>query len=92
MSDPKRTGDPDHMKDYLKTTKDSGGVHTNSNIHNNAAYNVLNRRGRQELAPNQRTCGGKAPGSLVGVGSCKRWKRGYRTARSAAQSVRGTAR
>ena len=29
------------MKDYLTTTKDSGGVHTNSNIHNKAAYNVL---------------------------------------------------
>ncbi len=41
LSNPKSTGDPDHMKDYLKTTSDSGGVHTNSNIHNKAAYNVL---------------------------------------------------
>jgi bacillolysin len=41
MSNPGRTGDPDHMKNYLETTKDSGGVHTNSNIHNKAAHNVL---------------------------------------------------
>ncbi|MBV8309497.1 MAG: M4 family metallopeptidase, partial [Planctomycetaceae bacterium] len=41
LSHPERTGDPDHMENYLKTTSDSGGVHTNSNIHNKAAYNVL---------------------------------------------------
>ena len=41
MSDPTRTGDPDHMSDYLATTDDQGGVHTNSNIHNKAAYLVL---------------------------------------------------
>jgi bacillolysin len=41
MSAPSRTGDPDHMKDYLKTRSDNGGVHTNSNIHNKAAYNFL---------------------------------------------------
>jgi bacillolysin/neutral peptidase B len=41
LSNPTRTGDPDHMDHYKKTTKDSGGVHTNSNIHNKAAYNVL---------------------------------------------------
>lgn len=39
--DPRRTQDPDHMDDYVRTTWDSGGVHTNSNIHNKAAYNVL---------------------------------------------------
>ena len=44
LSDPKRTGDPDHMKDYLQTSKDNGGVHTNSNIHNKAAHNVLTSR------------------------------------------------
>jgi bacillolysin len=32
---------PDHMDEYLATTADYGGVHTNSNIHNKAAYNVL---------------------------------------------------
>jgi bacillolysin len=41
LSDPTRTGDPDHMANYLVTTSDSGGVHTNSNIHNKAAYEVL---------------------------------------------------
>ena len=41
LRDPKRLGAPDHMKDYLVTGNDSGGVHTNSNIHNKAAYNVL---------------------------------------------------
>jgi Zn-dependent metalloprotease len=41
LSNPKRTKDPDHTKDFLKTTKDNGGVHTNSNIHNKAAHNLL---------------------------------------------------
>jgi Zn-dependent metalloprotease len=41
LSNPKVTNDPDHMKDYLHTPHDNGGVHTNSNIHNKAAYNVL---------------------------------------------------
>lgn len=41
MSDPTRTGDPDHMRDYLRTTRDNGGVHTNSNIHNKAMYHLL---------------------------------------------------
>lgn len=41
LSDPNRTGDPDHMNDFLVTTADEGGVHTNSNIHNKAAFNVL---------------------------------------------------
>jgi bacillolysin/neutral peptidase B len=41
LSDPASTGDPAHMDDYVVTVLDSGGVHTNSNIHNKAAYNVL---------------------------------------------------
>jgi bacillolysin len=41
LSDPSVTGHPAHMDHYLQTTQDSGGVHTNSNIHNKAAYNVL---------------------------------------------------
>jgi bacillolysin len=44
MSDPNRTGDPDHMKKYYRTNQDCGGVHTNSNIHNKAAYNLLTAR------------------------------------------------
>jgi bacillolysin len=41
LSDPRRTGDPDHMNAFLQTRGDNGGVHTNSNIHNKAAYNVF---------------------------------------------------
>jgi bacillolysin len=41
FSDPIRTGDPGHMKNFLDTDADNGGVHTNSNIHNKAVYNVL---------------------------------------------------
>lgn len=41
LSDPTRTGDPAHMDDFLVTTSDHGGVHTNSNIHNKAAFNLL---------------------------------------------------
>ena len=43
MRDPKRTGDPDHMDKYkhLPDYHDHGGVHSNSNIHNKAAYNLL---------------------------------------------------
>ena len=41
FSDPTKTGDPAHMNHYVHTSQDSGGVHTNSNIHNKAAYNLL---------------------------------------------------
>jgi len=41
MSDPSRTGDPDHMDHYSNQRFDNYGVHTNSNIHNKAAYNVM---------------------------------------------------
>jgi Zn-dependent metalloprotease len=43
LSDPTRTGAPAHMNDYKKLppSNDSGGVHTNSNIHNKAAFNVI---------------------------------------------------
>ena len=41
LSNPKRTHDPDHMDEYLHTENDNGGVHTNSNIHNKAAFNIL---------------------------------------------------
>lgn len=41
MADPSITGDPAHMNDYLETKDDLGGVHTNSNIHNQAAYRLL---------------------------------------------------
>ncbi|SDY67519.1 M4 family metallopeptidase [Thermoactinomyces sp. DSM 45892] len=38
MSDPNKYGDPDHMRDYVNTTEDHGGVHTNSGIPNKAFY------------------------------------------------------
>jgi bacillolysin/neutral peptidase B len=45
MSDPKRFGQPAHMDEFkvLPNTYpgDWGGVHTNSGIHNKAAYNML---------------------------------------------------
>lgn len=41
LSNPRRVVEPDHMADFLVTLADSGGVHTNSNIHNKAAYLVL---------------------------------------------------
>jgi bacillolysin len=41
LSNPAKTGQPDHMNNYLVTTRDDGGVHTNSGIHNKAAYNFL---------------------------------------------------
>jgi Zn-dependent metalloprotease len=45
MSDPTLFGQPANMKDYRKLPNtrqgDNGGVHTNSGIHNKAAYNIL---------------------------------------------------
>jgi bacillolysin len=41
LRDPTRTNDPDHYDDRYVGTWDYGGVHTNSNIHNKAAYNLL---------------------------------------------------
>jgi Zn-dependent metalloprotease len=56
LKNPKRTSDPDHMKDYLHTAEDDGGVHTNSNIHNKAAYYVLtakDARGKYVFLPRE---------------------------------------
>jgi bacillolysin len=41
MEDPSKTGDPAHMRDYSHHPSDNYGVHTNSNIHNKAAYNLM---------------------------------------------------
>lgn len=38
ISDPTLYGDPAHMNNYLYTTADYGGVHTNSGIPNKASY------------------------------------------------------
>ncbi|TCP65116.1 M4 family metallopeptidase [Baia soyae] len=45
MSDPTKYGDPDHMRDYVDTTEDHGGVHTNSGIPNKAFYNFVTTSG-----------------------------------------------
>ncbi|ODG99861.1 hypothetical protein A4S05_36040 [Nostoc sp. KVJ20] len=43
LSNPRSHSQPDHMRNYLHTTidNDNGGVHTNSGIHNKAAFNIL---------------------------------------------------
>jgi Zn-dependent metalloprotease len=45
MSNPTALGQPDHMRDFkvlpLTRNGDYGGVHTNSGIHNKAAFNIL---------------------------------------------------
>ncbi len=47
MEDPTLLDQPKHMRNYLKTTppyddsNDNGGVHTNSGIHNFAAYTIM---------------------------------------------------
>lgn len=38
MKDPKAYDQPDNMKDYVTTSDDNGGVHTNSGIPNKACY------------------------------------------------------
>ncbi|QRY44079.1 M4 family metallopeptidase [Mycolicibacterium nivoides] len=47
LSDPTRRGQPAHVRDYVNTTRDNGGVHTNSGIHNKAAYNVISAKNGQ---------------------------------------------
>jgi len=39
MSNPNDYGDPSHMNQYVNTSSDNGGVHTNSGIPNKAFYN-----------------------------------------------------
>lgn len=41
LSDPTRQNQPAHMNDFLVTLADNGGVHTNSGIHNKAAFNLI---------------------------------------------------
>ncbi|WP_370585190.1 M4 family metallopeptidase [Nocardia sp. XZ_19_231] len=48
LSDPTKRHQPAHMDDFLVTSDDDGGVHTNSGIHNKAAFNLITakRNGR----------------------------------------------
>lgn len=53
MADPTRQGQPAHMKKFKRLPNtaagDYGGVHTNSGIHNKAAYNILTAADDQGL-------------------------------------------
>ncbi|MFZ3579828.1 M4 family metallopeptidase [Virgibacillus sp. DJP39] len=45
LSNPPAYGQPDHMDDYVYTSSDNGGVHTNSGIPNKAGYYTVNSIG-----------------------------------------------
>jgi len=45
MSNPPAYGDPGHMDQYVNTSSDNGGVHTNSGIPNKAFYNFVTTPG-----------------------------------------------
>lgn len=45
LSNPPKYGQPDHMRDYVNTDSDNGGVHTNSGIPNKAGYLTMNSIG-----------------------------------------------
>ena len=42
MADPQEDGDPDHYSEYIVTSLDNGGVHSNSGIPNHAYYLLVN--------------------------------------------------
>ncbi|MFL8939220.1 M4 family metallopeptidase [Rossellomorea oryzaecorticis] len=46
LSNPPQYGQPAHMNDYINTSSDNGGVHTNSGIPNKAAYNTIQSIGK----------------------------------------------
>jgi bacillolysin len=46
LSSPSRYGQPEHMNDYVNTSADNGGVHTNSGIPNKAAYHTISSIGK----------------------------------------------
>ncbi|MGV2929227.1 M4 family metallopeptidase [Macrococcus capreoli] len=48
MSNPKQFGQPDHMNNYVNTSRDNGGVHTNSGIPNKAGYNTITAIGQEK--------------------------------------------
>jgi bacillolysin len=50
MENPNAYGDPDHMSEYVYTTSDNGGVHTNSGIPNKAFYNFATAIGSRSIA------------------------------------------
>jgi Zn-dependent metalloprotease len=52
MQDPTRYNDPAHMSQYINTTEDNGGVHSNSGIPNKAFYNLATALGSRQVAAN----------------------------------------
>jgi bacillolysin len=50
MADPTLNGNPDNMSNYVNTTSDNGGVHTNSGIPNKAFYNFATAIGSRTIA------------------------------------------
>lgn len=50
LADPQLYNQPDNMKNYVNTTSDNGGVHTNSGITNKAAYLVAKSIGNAKTA------------------------------------------
>jgi Zn-dependent metalloprotease len=50
LKDPKLYGQPDNMKNYknYSINYDRGGVHINSGIPNKAAYNTINKLGKEK--------------------------------------------
>ncbi|PWK16368.1 M4 family metallopeptidase [Tumebacillus permanentifrigoris] len=50
MSSPSIYGDPENMSQYVNTTSDNGGVHTNSGIPNKAFYNFATAIGSRTIA------------------------------------------
>jgi len=50
MSSPNAYGDPEHMSQFVVTTSDNGGVHTNSGIPNKAFYNFATSINSREIA------------------------------------------
>ena len=49
LSNPPQFGQPDHMNNYVNTSSDNGGVHTNSGIPNKAAYNIATAIGKDKM-------------------------------------------
>ncbi|WP_086427981.1 M4 family metallopeptidase [Staphylococcus cornubiensis] len=48
MSNPEQFNQPGHMRDYVNTSSDHGGVHTNSGIPNKAAYLTVQKIGQNQ--------------------------------------------
>lgn len=49
LSNPSLYGQPENMSNYVNTSSDNGGVHTNSGIPNKAAYNVATAIGKDKM-------------------------------------------